>query len=139
MCKIMDFLEWNDKFSVNVDEIDNQHKEIFKITNKLLNAIADGTANETVGDILQDLIDYIAVHFSTEEYYFDKFNYPKSYSHKEEHESFIQKVSEFKKSFETGRKNLYLDITNFILNWLMSHVLLSDKEYAKYFSEKGRR
>jgi hemerythrin len=135
----MDFLEWDDKYSVNVNEIDNQHKEILKITNKLLKAIADGTGNEIVGEILQNLTDYIATHFRTEEYYFDKFNYPKSYSHKEEHETFIQKVSEFKKSFEKGRKNIHLDVTNFILNWLMSHLLLSDKEYANFFGEKGLR
>ena len=135
----MNFLEWDDKYGVNVKEIDKQHQEIFKITNKLLNSIADGTGNEIVGDILQNLTDYITTHFRTEEYYFDKFNYPKSYSHKEEHEAFVQKVSEFKKSFEKGRENLYLDVTNFILNWLMSHVLLSDKEYAKLFNEKGLR
>lgn len=135
----MNFLEWNDKYSVNVKEIDKQHQEIFKITNKLLNSIADGKGDEIVGDILQNLTDYIATHFRTEEYYFDKFNYPKSYSHKEEHEAFAQKVSEFKKSFEKGRKTLYIDVTNFILNWLMSHVLLSDKEYVKFFNEKGLR
>ena len=135
----MNFLEWDDRYSVNVSEIDNQHKEILKITNKLLKAIADGTGNEIVGEILQNLTDYITTHFRTEEYYFDKFNYPKSYSHKEEHEAFVQKVSEFKKSLEKGRKTLYLDVTNFILNWLMSHLLLSDKEYANFFSEKGLR
>jgi hemerythrin len=136
---IMKFLEWNDKYSVNVKEIDIQHQEIFKITNKLLNSMADGTGDEIVGDILQNLADYIVAHFRTEEYYFDKFNYPKSNSHKEEHQTFVLKVSEFKKSFEKGRKNLYLDVTNFILNWLMSHLLLSDKEYAKFFNEKGLR
>ncbi len=135
----MNFLEWDDKYSVNVKEIDKQNQEIFKIISKLLNAMADGTGDEIVGDILQNLTDYIIVHFRTEEYYFDKFNYPKSYSHKEEHEAFVQKVSEFKKSFKKGRENLYLDITNFILNWLMSHVLLSDKEYTKVFNENGLR
>ncbi len=135
----MNLLEWDDKYGVNVKEIDKQHQEIFKITNKLLNSIADGTGDEIVGNILQNLIDCITAHFRTEENYFDKFNYPKSYSHKEEHEAFVQKVSEFKKSFKKGRENLYLDITNFILNWLMSHVLLSDKEYTKFFNEKGLR
>ncbi len=135
----MNFLEWDDKYGVNVKEIDKQHQEIFKITNKLLNSMADGTGDEVVGNILQNLADYITAHFKTEENYFDKFNYPKSYSHKEEHGDFVQKVSEFKKSFKKGRETLYLDITNFLLNWLMSHLLLSDKEYAQFFNEKGLR
>lgn len=135
----MEFIAWDDKFSVNVAEIDKQHKEIFKITNNLLNAIADGTGNEIVGDILGKLTDYISMHFKTEENYFDKFSYPKSFSHKEEHQTFVLKVSEFKKSFEKGRESLYVEVTNFILNWLMSHLLLSDKEYTKFFSEKGLR
>ncbi len=135
----MNFLEWDDKYGVNVKEIDKQHQEIFKITNKLLNSIADGTGDEIVGDILQNLTDYITVHFRTEEYYFDKFNYSKSSTHKEEHRGFAKKVLEFKKKFEEGRESLHLEITNFLMNWLLNHLLISDKEYMKCFDENGLR
>jgi hemerythrin len=135
----MDFIEWNDNFSVNVKEIDQEHQGIFKIINKLLNSIADDTSNEILGEILDNVTDYIESHFKTEEHYFDKFNYAQSASHKEEHNDFREKVAEFKESFKKGRESLHLELTNFLMNWLVNHILISDKAYSQCFNENGLR
>ncbi|MEE8423688.1 MAG: hemerythrin domain-containing protein, partial [Thermodesulfobacteriota bacterium] len=73
----MDFIEWNDNFSVNVEELDKQHREMIGIINRLLDSIADEKNDEIVDDILNKLTDFIMTHFETEEHYFDKFNYSK--------------------------------------------------------------
>lgn len=135
----MDFIEWNDNFSVNVEELDKQHREMIGIINRLLNSIADEKNDEIVDDILNKLTDFIMTHFETEEHYFDKFNYSKSSDHKAEHRDFAEKVLEFKKKFEEGRESLHLEVTNFLMNWLLNHLLISDREYIECFNENGLR
>ena len=135
----MDFIEWNDNFSVNVEEIDIQHREMLRIINRLLETISDEKSNEIVDDTLNKLTDYTMTHFKTEEYYFDKFNYSKSSVHKEEHRGFAKQILEFKKKFEEGRESLHLEVTNFLMNWLLNHLLISDKEYTECFNENGLR
>ncbi len=133
----MDFIEWNDNFSVNVEEIDIQHREMLRIINRLLETLSDEKSNEIVEDTLNKLTDYTMTHFKTEEDYFDQFNYSRSSAHKEEHRGFAKQILEFKKKFKEGRESLHLEVTNFLMNWLLNHLLISDKEYTECFNENG--
>ena len=51
----MVFLEWNDSLSMQVKEIDNQHKELFNLTNQAheLDQKKDG---EEMGELMNQLI-----------------------------------------------------------------------------------
>ncbi len=133
----MDFIEWNDNFSVNVEEIDIQHREMLRIINRLLETLSDEKSSEIVEDTLSKLTDYTMTHFKTEEDYFDQFNYSRSSTHKEEHRGFAEQILEFKKIFKEGRESLHLEVTNFLMNWLLNHLLISDKEYTECFNENG--
>ena len=66
---------WTKKYSVNVKEIDEQHKEFIKICNSLADLASSKsfTDEEALIKVMQ-LGDYIAYHFGTEEEYFIKAN-----------------------------------------------------------------
>ena len=70
----MAFLDWDDSLSVNVTEIDDQHKKLIGTLNDLYDAMDDGKGNDVLGKILKELTDYTVYHFQTEENYFKKFN-----------------------------------------------------------------
>jgi hemerythrin len=133
----MGTIEWNNNLSVNVEEIDAQHKKLLRTVNKLYKSITVGAKGDIVGETLNGLTDYVTTHFKTEEDYFDKFNYSKASSHKKEHKEFIQKVSEFKKVYEEGRVRLNLEIAYFLSDWLINHLLITDKEYSACFNDNG--
>ena len=91
----MAILTWNDSYSVNVKEIDQQHKKLFDMLNSLLEAMKEGKGKEIVGTIIKDMQSYTVIHFGTEERYMQKFEYPDYPKHKSEHEKFISKLSSF--------------------------------------------
>ncbi|MFA4920411.1 MAG: hypothetical protein WC581_14380, partial [Thermodesulfovibrionales bacterium] len=59
--------------------------------------------------------------------------------HKKEHEIFTKKALDVKKLFEEGSLVISLEITNFIKEWIVNHVLGSDKKYSKCFVDNGLR
>jgi hemerythrin-like metal-binding protein len=133
----MSLIIWTDEFSVGVVEIDNQHKGLVKLINKLYDAMTYGQANKVLREIIQELVKYTQIHFATEEKYFVKFDYEDSEAHIEEHHEFIASVQKFKEGFEAGNIVLSVDIFKFLKGWLTNHILGSDKKFMKCFNENG--
>jgi len=133
----MEFYPWTDKLSVGVPGIDKQHKELVRMINELHAAMTSGSAKETLGKIIQGLVDYTKFHFGTEEKIFAKINYPFASSHKMEHDKFVKEVVNFQKEFEAGGLMLSIKVMNFLKDWLNNHILGTDKKYAPYFNKEN--
>ncbi|MDM8516057.1 bacteriohemerythrin [Desulfobacterales bacterium HSG16] len=133
----MALIEWKSSYSVNVAEIDRQHQKLIKILNILDDAMRQGKGKDVLGKIVNSLIDYAQIHFSTEEMYFVKLEYPDSAAHIKEHKDFVKKVFKFKNDFNQGKLGLSIDIMNFLSGWLTNHIQVSDKKYEPFFNSKG--
>ncbi len=133
----MALFEWNDSMSVNVAEIDIQHKKLIGLINKLHEAMGQGKAKEILGEIINSLVDYTETHFLLEEKYFDQFGYSDALPHKKKHTDFVEKISDYKKGFEEDRLLLSMDIMYFLKDWLTTHIQGSDKKYGPLFNENG--
>jgi len=79
---------WDPEYSVEVKEIDKQHKKIFEILERLHVAIRDERTDEFITDIIEQLVSYSIYHFKTEEKYFDKFDYKYTKQHKAQHKGY---------------------------------------------------
>jgi len=130
-------IEWTDSLSVNVAEIDRQHKKLIAMINDLNDAMRQGQGKDVAGKIINGLISYTETHFSTEEKYFDRFGYPEADGHKKEHAAFVQKVSEFNNGFEKGKLGLSIELMRFLSDWIKNHIMIVDKKYGPFFNEKG--
>ena len=95
----MALIEWSSDYSVNVSEIDSQHKKWVEIINNLHDHMKQAKGEAALGGIIEDLEAYTIFHFKTEEDYFDKFKYVHSAVHKREHELMRQKIKGFKDKF----------------------------------------
>ena len=130
-------ITWNDTFSVNVSEIDQQHKKLVGMINELGEAMKQGKGRAILGKIVDSLINYTLTHFKTEERYFDKFGYPDKENHKREHAAFVRKVSDFKEGFENGKLTVSLEVMKFLSDWLQNHIKGTDKRYSQFFNDHG--
>ncbi len=133
----MSYFDWNDSFSVNVVEFDQQHKKLVEMINDLGEAMKQGKGKDVLGKIINGLITYTETHFASEEKYFDQLNYPETATHKKEHKELAKKVADFEQGFEEGRIHLSMEIMVFLKDWLVEHIQGTDKKYSSFFNEKG--
>ena len=131
---------WNDNLSVHVKEIDDQHKELIKMINRLGEAVKDGSWPKkivTLSDVLLEMIDYLDYHFSTEEKYMIAYNYPEYQAHREEHQRFVREVTTFAEAFHNGKTGLSNDILLFLKDWYLNHIMNTDAKCGAFLSARG--
>ncbi len=134
----MRFFEWNESYSVNVKEIDAQHKKLFRMISDFYDSVKEDN-KKAMALLLDSLTGYIMYHFEMEERYLEKCGYPDLESHKREHISFVEKVLDVNERFEAGRLVLSFEITIFLKNWLVHHVMHSDKKYSECLNKINKR
>jgi hemerythrin len=106
----------------------------------MVNDFYDGVTSDdrkALGSLLTSLIEYTLYHFGTEEKYMKKFNYFGTATHIKEHQSFVEKATDVKKRFDSGKLVLSLEITNFVKDWIVDHVMGTDKKYSQCFIANG--
>jgi len=134
----MPLMTWNEKLSVKVASLDDDHKKLVAMLNQLFDAINSGHGKESLGKTLDDLIAYAKMHFEHEEKFFSQTNYPDFAAHKLEHEKFTQQVLEVQKKCKNGASGtLSLELMNFLKNWLVEHIQGKDQAYGPYLNSKG--
>ena len=127
-------IEWTQDLAVGVKIIDEQHKEIFRRVDALLEACKAGKGKDAVGGMLTFLEDYIVEHFAAEEAIQMQYAYPSYNTHKQEHERFIQSVDELKKKFEKEGPSLMtvLETNRTVVDWLVKHIKKVDMDLGAY-------
>lgn len=133
----MSLIQWHESFSVNVVEIDQQHKQLIKMFNQLADAIQEKKENDILVKTLDDLINYAEQHFKTEETYFAQFDYPDEESHKEEHLTFVLKVLGYKDKLKKAEKSLSIEVLYFMWDWFKNHIKVTDMKYSQFFNDHG--
>jgi len=130
-----EFVTWKDMYSVGVQVIDEQHKQLLKLTNDLYRA-----CSEDEGDIIKDrfkitiqaAVEYVEVHFSTEEKLMERTAYPDIAAHIHEHKTFVHQVLENVKDFENGKLYAPNAFVRFLRDWILEHIALVDKKFGSY-------
>ncbi len=136
----VDFIKWNDNiYSVGNDVIDNEHKELIQIINKLFNAFSEGKAEDIVPEIIKELSNYTQNHFKTEEDLFETHNYPDKDVHIAKHQDFINQIEIWKNKIKQGEKNIHYELMDFLKTWITEHIQKDDRSYNTYFKEKNIR
>ncbi len=130
-------LDWEDKYSVGVEEIDNQHKRMFEVINELLDAINTNSTEESLGHIIESLIQYKKFHFATEEKYFKEFNYDETIEHINKHKEFNDKLNALKEKYLNYTVEFAFELVDFLEDWLLNHLTVVDQKYIKCFHEHG--
>jgi len=128
---------WSEKYSVGVGEIDDQHKQLIALIERLNGAMRLGQGKQVLGGILSELVKYVGTHFATEERLMKTYGYPEYEQHRDKHQKMTQRVLDIQDEFETNRTNITLDVMKYLENWVDKHILGTDMRYSSFFSQKG--
>lgn len=130
-------LEWSEKFTLNIQSMDEEHKQIVDSINSLVIAINDERESDVAKGI--DALAKIAInHFRDEENFLKEINYPDFASHKRIHESLLAQLTEYRGAYGTPAFDSF-KFVRFVQKWLLSHILGVDSQYAEYYQKQNRR
>lgn len=135
---------WNDSLmAINMEIIDTQHKKLIDILNKLSHSILSNSQDHDILEIIDTLIDYIDIHFDTEETFFDVLSCEEKKNHIQLHLEFKKKILTIKNKIEEEKKDLgtfSIEILNdlhiFVSSWLINHIVGNDKDIFKLVKSK---
>ncbi len=130
-------IEWNDKYSVGISIIDEEHKEFIDIINKAIVTKENNDNPEEVREILYEMIKYALKHFATEETYMKKFNFPEYQLHRNEHLDFTDKTFANLNKVITSDYQVANEILEYLKWWLVNHIQGTDRKYIDCFNENG--
>ena len=136
-----DLVTWSSTFTVGVKLIDDQHKELLNLVNDMFNHVTGNEEEEReyFSRIIQQAVQYVKVHFSTEEKIMIHTKFPGYLEHKKAHESFILTVVENIKKFDSGKRLILADFTKFLKEWVLTHIAIMDKKYFTHFKSIATR
>ena len=136
-----DLIRWDPKFLLGIPLIDEQHKHLVELCNKLYTEVMESRAkygNEnntkwqnTLVGTLKECVNYVTTHFSNEEKIMKVVGYERFSEHKNRHDEFTKKVLETAKGFNSMDFSDAIKFCKFLYEWILSHIAHEDKLYVK--------
>jgi len=134
---IPEFMPWSNSLSVNIAQLDDQHKKLVAMVNELHRAMKLKKSNSVIGSILDRLADYTVSHFGTEEKLFARYGYPEEKAHVEIHRKLVAQVVDIQKKFKAGEAMVSMELMTFLKDWLVNHIQGTDKKYSSFLRGHG--
>ncbi|QIL43043.1 bacteriohemerythrin [Acidovorax sp. HDW3] len=129
----MTFMPWTSTLELGITEIDDQHKELVRLTNALHEELGRPAPQRSViGEVLEGLVDYTHNHFIVEEVLFQRHGYPETPAHQAQHDRFTAKAMDLLLRFEDGAE-VSLEALDFLKDWLIDHICKVDRAYLPFF------
>ncbi len=126
--------EWKKEFELGIDVIDEQHKTLVSIGNRiseLLKEHEEGCDDyDLIMDVIEELRDYTVYHFETEEDILLKCEYPDFDAHKVQHDRFIDYLNSIDiDEVDENQKEFLSDLLKRVINWIFKHIMSVDFNY----------
>ena len=122
-------VSWNEAYALGLQEIDDQHRMLFELINDLWEHLVRHSPTSEVLHTLTELEKYTLTHFIAEETFMRVTRYAGFDEHKAQHGRFVERVAAEKLALLGGRE-LGFEVLTFLKDWLVDHILVSDKAYA---------
>lgn len=135
----MTMFTWNEGYALGIRQLDEQHKQLVQMINDLHQALVANQGQLALRDIVQRMAAYTEFHFTTEEAYLKRQDYPGLAGQQQEHALFAAKARELKERIDAKGFVLTLEVIRFLRDWLSDHILVSDRAYAPFLLAKGVR
>ncbi|NPA45575.1 MAG: hemerythrin family protein [Chlorobi bacterium] len=128
-------IKWNSTYELGIKEIDRQHMKLVDIINDFYNAFATAQAHEKIGDIIEDLVNYTVFHFTAEEEIFSNSDYPETTAHKTKHKEFVEELKRYHQEVKDGNMTTTYDLMTYLRDWLIKHIMGTDRGYLDYIKK----
>lgn len=134
-----DQIVWTESNSVGVASLDEQHRRLVEVTNRLFQEIINDTGTEAVFAVLDEVARYAEYHFAHEEALLVEHGYPADEleRHAAEHRALEAQVHELIARARQDNSLIDLEVYDFLRDWTNDHMHGSDKRYATFLAARG--
>lgn len=131
---------FSDKYLTGISLVDEEHKTLFEIigqANELIRAELLHDKFDEIVTILDRLHDYTVEHFNDEEAYMERMGYSRIDTQKRAHEVFVEKLEEIDlDEVDENQQQYLIQLMDFLLSWLINHIMKADKLIGEEAREK---
>lgn len=131
--------QWKDEFSVKIPLIDEQHKKLFEIGNRINKLLQEYKGQDSFFEIMDQidaLVDYTKYHFGQEEKLMEHYQYPDIEAHIKEHRDFIIYLDSLNyHTMNNEQEKTLLELIKFVTTWVFKHIMNTDFKYSNYIVE----
>ena len=137
----IEIITWNKALKSGIKTIDEQHKELFEIINKMFCHVNGNEEQERkyFKKVIKKAIHYINIHFETEERIMQHTKFKGYEEHKKLHDNFMLAVAKSVRDYKSMELFSLFDFTMFFRDWLLSHIAIMDKKYFNHFKKAATR
>ncbi len=134
----MALIDWTDSMSVGVQLMDDHHKKLFDMFNRLHEAMKAGRGDVVIGNIMVELLEYTRYHFGEEEQMLQRIGYTQMEMHKGLHRKFISDLEGYDADVKKGMAVFAAtQLLNSSVAWFRDHVMTIDKGYTELAKQHG--
>jgi len=134
---IVAILNWSPSYSVGVAVLDEEHRHLVDLLNQLYDSIIDGSANDAkCARILDQVFEFADEHCDHEEKMLAAAGYPNLPFVGQQHENLREHIRRFKTKLTTEGA-VSFDLANFLMEWILQHILKEDKKCGAFLNAAG--
>jgi len=125
-------MEWEPKYSVDIEEIDEHQKKMFELFNQLIDMKKSEVDVKEIVNMISVINEYSKLYFSTEEKYLRKKDYPDFEAHSKAHRQFTKSFISLRRNVSDDIGILTFEVIDELRNWLINHMLTFDSLYIPF-------
>ena len=125
-----ELFRWYNKYSVNNEEIDKQHKALFDIFNRLYDFCGENNTKYDLRLLMSELVSYTKYHFSAEEQYMRSKGFINIDQHISEHKIFTDRIMQLHSKSLLNEHEISKELIVYLWDWIINHVMIEDKKIA---------
>ena len=122
----MSVLQWREEFSVGIEEVDHEHRELIGLIRGLQESLEEGASTDQVIDVLGEIYAQIAAHFALEEKMMRQTQYSAFADHKEDHETLLDDLRDIMDEVEDDGILDRVRLTDDLDRWFSDHFKTHD-------------
>lgn len=96
-------LEWKPEYSVGIESVDHEHRELIELVNRIGEALESERPVDEVEAAFGDLHRAISSHFALEERFMREHGYDQLAQHKADHERLLDDLRDIMDDYREGR------------------------------------
>jgi len=131
---------WSAEYETGNALVDSDHKQIFELVKNVLDG-AYLNRKEKVDMAIGFLAEYTLRHFANEEKLMKESSYPEMEEHKRQHTEFAASVVALQEKVknEGDTMDLSIAVNRAVVDWLVKHVIGSDKKFTAHYKKWSKK